>query len=950
MYNRFLSVFIATIILNIFLLSFTSVAQYYQTGTEPYNTKWKVKRYNNIRLIYPENAENISNNYLWALSLADSINDTDYKEGDERIDVVLHPNSVLSNGFVSWAPRRMELITQPSPDGEALMWYKTLAIHEMRHVKQMYSLRKGTTRLLSWALGEQVVGLVAGMINPWIFEGDAVWAETYYSLSGRGRSADFFKHYYTHSVTGQKKFSFDKWMLGSYKDYIPNHYAFGYQMVKYINESKCSNTIPKAYRFVGSYPFTLFPTFFGLKSQTGLSRKSIFKKAFAINDSIWKNDFSNHPNVILPGKRAEFFENEIYPYPINDSVTVAYIESLITTPHFTYLFNSGKRKKIVSTGYIIGNPSYTDSLILWAEYQPHPRWEYKNRTVVKIFNLKSKELTTIGNGRYYSPVYYKKKSLVYCVNYTDSGSFSLVGLKNNGEIVCTTDFGPNFEIQQITINQNSGDIFGVCITESGKKIFQVDSLFDLRVIFDAKFNDLRAISYSDSSLYFSLTSGYTEGTYQFDIKEGKLYKINEIPINSTYPFPYKNEIFYSGYSPKGYRIAKNEYHLSNRLVVDSIPLYNQIVKANGLNINQNPKPINTKSNDYVGVKTLINIHSWFPFFIKPVDENTIYFDANSIIPGLSVLSQNLKGTSILNAGYGYKQTHLYYIAYTYRGFWPILKFNIEQSNAPAYLYRVTQSYPTNRDYQRRISATIILPYTFKNGLYGSYAHVFNKLEYSNSYTYNESIDAYRSGLYTNELGAYYQNLRRMAHRDLYPRYGLQVIGGLISTPWDYSNLGNLWYGKGIIYLPGIFCNNSLRITGQFQKQNVKYFYLNNMFNMIRGYIDFPSVKYSGIYTDYTAPIFYPDFAISSIAYVKRITVNLFADYARNSYKAIQNNSLVTIDETIQSLGFEIIIDFHLFRTWYPFRLKMTQGLRGKEKSAFSEISLNFDINSNFASR
>jgi hypothetical protein len=948
MINRFFYVFIATITLNILFLSNTSVAQYYQTGTEPFNTKWKIKRYNNIRLIFPENAENISNNYLWALNLADSINDTDYREGDKRIDVVLHPNSVLSNGFVSWAPRRMELITQPSPDGEALMWYKNLAIHEMRHVKQMYSLRRGTFRILSWLLGEQAVGLASGIINPWIFEGDAVWAETSYSYAGRGRSASFFKHYYTHSVTNQKRYTYDKWMLGSYKHYIPNHYAFGYQMVKYINESNGSSAIPNTYRFVGRFPFTIFPTYLGLKFQTGLSRKRIFKRAFAHNDSIWKNDFNNHPNIILPAKRYESFKNFKYPYPINDSITLVYVESIKTTPFFAYLYKNGKFKKIKSIGYLIGKPTFTDSLILWAEYKPHPRWEYKNQTEIKIFNLKTKELATIGNGRYFSPVFYNKRKLIYCISYNDNGSFSLLGLNRTGKVISTYDFSPDVEIQEITIDQDKGNIYGICVTETGKKLFKIDSNNEFSIIFDAKYNDLRSISYGNSSLFFSLTNGYTENIYQFDLKDSILYSIKNLPVNSTFPFPYKNGIVFSGYSPKGYRVAKNEISLSNRLIVDSIPLYNQIVKANNLTINQTPIPIKASSKDYSGVKTLINVHSWFPFYVMPIDENTISIDGNSIVPGFSVLSQNLKGTSILNAGYGYDQTHLYYISYTYRGFWPIVKFNIEQSNNSATLYRVTQSYPTFRDYQKRFSTTIILPYTFKNGLYNSYAQVFNKFEYSNSYIYKESIDAYRSGLYTNELGVYYQNLRRMAHRDLYPRYGIQVIGGVISTPWDYSNLGNLWYGKGVIYLPGIFRNNSLRITGQFQEQDVKYFYLNNKFNMIRGYNDFPSVKFAGISLDYSTPVLYPDLTLSSIAYVKRISINLFADFASNRYKTLINNSIVTLDENLQSSGFDILIDFHLFRTWYPFRLKITQGFMGKERASFSNISLNIDINSNFA--
>ena len=49
-----------------------------------------------------------------------------------RFPVILHPASMQSNGMVSWAPRRMELITTPSSDLSTQSWDKHLVLHESR--------------------------------------------------------------------------------------------------------------------------------------------------------------------------------------------------------------------------------------------------------------------------------------------------------------------------------------------------------------------------------------------------------------------------------------------------------------------------------------------------------------------------------------------------------------------------------------------------------------------------------------------------------------------------------------------------------------------------------------------------------------------------------------------------------------------------------------------------
>jgi len=942
MFNK--KIYFFTLILIILINN--SKAQYYQTGVEPFKTDWKKREYKNIRLIYPAPADSLARHYLSALAKSDSLNDVDYNLGTRKIDVVLHPNTVLSNGFVAWAPRRMELVTQPDADGDALLWHKALSIHEMRHVKQMYALNSGSTKVLSWLFGQQAVGFASSFIHPWIFEGDAVWAETNYTFSGRGRSATFFNHYYAHLVSKQKPYTYDKWLLGSYKDFIPNHYQFGYQLVSFINQKWGSTTIPKTYRYVGRYPFTLFPTYLSLKKFTGQSRKSIYQKAFSYNDSLWLVDYTEHYGNELPKAVNEDFKNLIHPYPLTDTTTIVYVTSLSDTPYFAVLDKRGGIKKIVSTGILIGQPSYNDSLIVWAEYQPHARWEWMSSSAIKVYNIKTKRLNTIPGGRYHSPIIDEDR--IICIEYSSNGQYKLVGINFLGEKSTLLNFEGGYEVQQICLDTKGKNIYGIAVSETGKKIFKVDSALTFDIVYNAAYRDIRTLACDGSNLFFTFTDGYTESIYKYDIQNNIVYKIINLPFNSSYPTYKNHQLYYAHYTANGYRIAFLDDITSNRKIVDNISPYNEIVKVNPTTVHDNYGIIQTEPTEYKGLNTLVNIHSWFPFYTKPLNDPANIEDESNIYPGITLLSQNLTGSTLFNAGYGYGKTHLLFAEVTYNGLWPVFRLNIEKTDATASLYRVTQFYPENRDYYKKAEFTSILPFTLGESIYSTSLQLYNKTIYSNSYLYRESIDAYRSGLITNEFGFTFYSLRRMAHRDLQPKSGLIINTGLLTTPWDYGNLPNLWYSQAKIYLPGLHRNHGFGITLLAQKQNIKYIYLNNKVNFPAFYTSRPSTRFTGMYFNYIMPIAYPDLPISSLVYVKRISLNLFADFAKNSYKTYQQYELVTLTDNLQSIGFDAIVDFHLFRTWYPFRIRFTQAFNGSDFNPYSNIVLTINLYSTFA--
>ncbi|NJK84813.1 MAG: hypothetical protein HC906_01355 [Bacteroidales bacterium] len=166
------------------------------------------------------------------------------------------------------APRRMELITTPPQNLDALDWYKTLALHEYRHVAQISQMKKGFTSALRFVIGETAYGLPALEIPLWMIEGDAVVTETILSENGRGRTADFLMPVIALHREKKIKISYDKSYFGSYKDFTPNHYELGYQLNSYSRLVYGEDVGKKLIGFASSRSFIPFSFNLGLKKCT----------------------------------------------------------------------------------------------------------------------------------------------------------------------------------------------------------------------------------------------------------------------------------------------------------------------------------------------------------------------------------------------------------------------------------------------------------------------------------------------------------------------------------------------------------------------------------------------------------------------------------------------------------------------------------------------------------
>ncbi|MDQ3682716.1 MAG: hypothetical protein M3352_06550, partial [Bacteroidota bacterium] len=216
------------------LLFIYSSLQAQQFGAYRPNTKWKQINTDTGRIIFTGSATKEAHRISTIIHqmAANQQLGNQFK----KINIVLHNNTTLANGYVGLAPFRSEYYLVPGGnifDFGNLPWAEQLAIHEYRHVQQYNNFNKGISKGFGYIFGQQGRAFANALAIPdWFFEGDAVYAETVLTPQGRGRMP-YFLNGFKSLWKENRNYSWMKLRNGSLKDLVPNHYPLGFLLVNY---------------------------------------------------------------------------------------------------------------------------------------------------------------------------------------------------------------------------------------------------------------------------------------------------------------------------------------------------------------------------------------------------------------------------------------------------------------------------------------------------------------------------------------------------------------------------------------------------------------------------------------------------------------------------------------------------------------------------------------------
>ena len=169
--------------------------------------------------------------------------------------------------------------------------------------------------------------------------------------------------------------------------------------------------------------------------------------------------------------------------------------------------------------------------------------------------------------------------------------------------------------------------------------------------------------------------------------------------------------------------------------------------------------------------------------------------------------------------------------------------------------------------------------------------------------------------------------RDIAYAGVFPKWGIGgkvMWRGMIDMRENYGSQAALnLYG----YLPGFAPKHGIKLGLQLQKQynDDKVFYISNLVGMPRGYTDdVYGQNYIKGSADYAFPVYLGDVSVSKLAYLKRLRVIPFADFAVNTVKGKETKEQVAM----YSYGSDLIFDLAPFTIAIEFGIGLRYSRNG----------------------
>lgn len=949
------------------LLSFFAVsrldAQFYNLGQDPASYRWRQINTGNFRLIYPENFEEQAQQMMNILESSAPKVEFSLKHKTRQMPFIVHNGQITPNAFTIWAPRRIELYTTPPQNCYSQDWMEQLAIHEFRHAVQMDMTNVGLTKIFYYLLGEMAPSAVTGLFVPmWFMEGDAVCTETALSHSGRGRTPSFEMELRA-QVLEKGRFSYNKAIMGSYRDFVPDHYVLGYQMVANTRKEFGANVWANTMDFTGSLPIFINPFNQALKVNTGMKKRKLYYHTMDVMKAQWQEQQENTVytpfHLVTPQVKNKYIRYK-YPHYLNDSTVVAERVSYEDISRFVAIDRNGNESVICTPGFFssevfsvrtgssrnkpgtltVDNLSTDGSYMVWTEKIADPRWQNRNYSVIKIYDFNKQKVETLTRkSRYFAPAINPDGTRILAVDIDEANHVSLLVLSRdsvqNTEKLVETQFGEH--IMTPSWSDDGKEIVYILLNGFGKqiRIYNTQNKTD-RAVFGPVYDEIAEPVFAGKNIFFTGSFSGIDNIYAVDTSKNQVFQVTSSKYGAAHAHVSmkKNKLLYSDYTANGYKVAEAEIDpllwKPIAQVNDLSPkLYQYLLKdENGNIVDETAIPdVKYQSTKYNKFSHLLKVHSWAP----------IYFNylTNEMKPGISFMSQNDLSTATTVAGYDWdfgQPTGRLKLSFIYAGWYPVL--SADGSIGKRTLYKsVGDSIISYTRDEKLLAGGVSLPLLFNQNEY--YTQILTGISYNFLDLSNYSIKDHNNATGTFHLLSGYiraAKFRKQAIRDVYPRFGILTDVRYQSVVGNSKN-----EGIGTVqltgYLPGVIHNHGLRIYLGFQMLNTdKGEVLSNMIGTPRGIDIIQGFQGSVLKTTYKMPLFYPDFSVGSFIYMKSLKAAFFGDVVMEKLNEAN---------IYHSYGTELTSELHLLRFLFPFEIGVRVG-RSSQKNLFTELI--FDVN------
>ncbi len=831
----------------------------------------------------------------------------------KKINIVLHNQSIIPNGNVQLGPFRSNFLTTAPQNPNALGsldWLDILSVHEYRHVQQISNGKVGFTKILSALLGEEAWLVTLFVSVPeWYFEGDAVVAETAYSDAGRGRMPAFTAQQRAMGLANIN-YNYQVARNRSYLLNVPNQYPLGFMMLSHLKNTKGTNITTPILKDGASYKGLFYSFSKAMKKHAGLHTNELYKESWKNAKTLWQRqrDLAGiRPTISVTKKPKRINTSYFFPKFDSEENILAIKSSYSEIPKLVKIIGD-KETKLSSMGMQIGDIHYNHcgDFLTWTEGTFNARRNNVSFSDVYLFDLKTstkKRLTK--KGKFFSPTV-DEQGNVYAIQIGLDLINSLVKINAvTKEIDTIKKFPKGVALSRLAYNEPAN----VIVLQ--KKVNSKISLAKITLTDNQETNLVNPTAHILADpfifrdyVYYSASFSGIDNIYKSPLNgAGNIEQLTSVPIGAYQPNLDSNGkiLLFTEHTELGKVISKIDLTddmnapiaWDNLLEPKEMEWQDKVAaKEEGGNLLVKVPSKKYEVKKYKGISGL-RLYSWLPSLSS--EETGIDFSFGNHLQDFEI--------SALTAYNFNEDTPVNRLSLSYAKWYPVLNLNTSFFTRSLAHQNPEGGELSKLDYNElKISPEISLPH---NGIKGNYftqftpSLAFNHHRTSNRFLDETKVDNENYNSLTGTLSLY--ALKRTAIQNIAPKFG---FSSFITFNQNLDNdKDQKLFMRGRIYLPGIGKNHSLRITGAYQKEEIKNTFKDiDNFIYPRGYAIPVNQEVQNYSLDYSFPLAYPHIGIAGITYFKRIRANLFYDYGESILSL--NNQVVNF----QSTGVELIFD------------------------------------------
>lgn len=698
-------------------------AQFYVTGDDPGRLRWYTIDTDSYRIIYPQGCDSLARKYAiklekYRIPVSRTTGYSLKGDGTALLPVVLHTYNT-SNGSVAWAPKRMDLFTVPSAHApEPMPWSTMLSVHESRHVTQMQFAMTGALKPFNWFFGE-MFNILASLVYPGIsiMEGDAVIAETAYTESGRGRTADFLNYYRIAFDNGDFR-SWDDWRFVSQRNYAPGYYPLGYiTLGGFRMLYGCPEFMSEMYHLAARRPYNLLALYTTTKKLTGKKFNKAFMEVCDTLHGIWTREAAERAPFMFSeavSKEPRLYTDYSGNIIIDDSL-YAIKKGHLNVPELVRIGSDGREKRVARMSSAAGRMQWseTNRRLYWSENFTDARWTMKSGSRIRYINAghrlssHKRSLTSGKDGIYHNPYPAENDGRIASVRYRPDGGTSVAIMDGNGNLL--DEYMAPDSLQTVEPAFAEDMLYVTAISEGGYGIYRVSGSGQFEEVLEPVAAMIKDFGNEGEILTFTSDRTGVDEMYHFDPQSGEVIQKTSTKYGAS-DFHYSSDgkyLYYSSPTMKGMRVfrtpsdslisRKADFHEMHKYpIAEAVTEQERRIAAEmGQSYTgTDGKEINISApKRYRKLAHTFNVHSWTPFYVNVDNIMNMSFDKTyqAVSLGAAGIMQNRLATSVGEFGYSAHKDpynkdvwrHSGHARLTYSGLYPVLEARIDINDRAA---------------------------------------------------------------------------------------------------------------------------------------------------------------------------------------------------------------------------------------------------------------------------